>query len=143
MKKEKNEKIVLTTAKKKKAIARVRLSAGLGIIKINGTSLKVFKPIIAGEIISEPLVLAQKILGNDFASNLDIYINAHGGGVMGQAYAARTAIGKALVKWTQNEDLKKLFLEYDRSLIIDDVRKKEPKKYLRKGARAKWIKSYR
>ena len=62
---------------------------------------------------------------------------------MGQAHAARTALGKALIAWTNNEKLKELFLSYDRSIIIDDVRQKEAKKFLRKGARAKGIKSYR
>lgn len=136
-------RIIQTRGRKKTAVARVTLSAGTGIFKINGSAAKILKPPAAVEIVSEPIILAQKCLGNDFASHFNINVNTQGGGIMGQAYAARTAIGKALVEWSQNEELKKYFLEYDRSLVVDDVRKKESKKYLRKGARAKPIKSYR
>lgn len=136
-------RIIQTKGRKKTAVARATLSSGTGIFKMNGSAVSVFKPAAAADIISEPIILAQKCLGNDFASRINIQVNTQGGGIMGQVYAARTAIGKALVEWGQNEDLKKYFLEYDRSLLVDDIRKKESKKYLRKGARAKPIKSYR
>ena len=62
---------------------------------------------------------------------------------MGQAEAARTAIAKGLVEFFKDEDLKRKFLEYDRSLLIPDVRRKEPKKPLGRGARKKRQTSYR
>ena len=139
----KKEKIVLTKGKKKEAIARVRIKEGKGVIRVKGKSIDVYEPKNAKEIMMEPIKIAETILGKDFYSSLDIQVNIKGGGVMGQAYACRTALGKALVEWTQSEDLKKKFSEYDRTLIIDDVRRKEPKKFLRKGARARPIKSYR
>ena len=139
----KKEKVVLTMGRKKKAVARVALRDGVGDIKVNGVPLSIIKPEAAREIMLEPISIAQDVLGKNFEYGINMTVNANGGGVMGQAYAARTAMGKALVRWSGNDNLKKAYLDYDRSLIIDDVRIKEPKKYLRKGARAKPIKSYR
>jgi len=45
--------------------------------------------------------------------------------------------------WTGNEKLKEAYLGYDRSLLVSDMRNKEPKKFDAKGARAKRQKSYR
>ena len=139
----KKGKVVLTMGRKKKAIARVALREGVGDIKVNGVPVSILKPEAAREIMLEPILIAQDVLGKNFEYGINITVNVSGGGIMGQAYAARTAMGKALVKWSDNDNLKKAYLDYDRSLIIDDVRIKESKKYLRKGARAKPIKSYR
>lgn len=139
----KKEKVVLTKGRKKTSMARVRIRNGNASIKINGRNLDIYQPELAKRVIMEPLVIAKEVLGDSFADELDIDVNVSGGGVMGQAYACRTAIGKALVEWSGDEELKKKFVEYDRTLVIDDARLKEPKKYLRKGARAKPIKSYR
>ena len=139
----KKVKIVQTKGKKKRSIARLRVKEGKGSIKINGTPLEIFKPVIFRKIIGEPILIAKEVLGENFLTNIDINISASGGGTSGQAYACRTALGKAFVKWTGSDALKKRYVEYDRSLIIDDVRVKEPKKCLRKGARAKPTKSYR
>ena len=139
----KKEKIVQTKARKKMAIARARIKRGVGEIKVNGVPLPVFKPDVAKDVMLEPIMLAQNVLGTNFEYGLNIAVTVNGGGIMGQAYATRTAIGKALVKWTESEELKKTYLDYDRSLMIDDVRMKEPKKYLKKGARARPTKSFR
>ena len=139
----KKEKIVLTKGKKKTAVARVRIREGKGTIRVNGKLLDALEGKYSREIIREPIKLAEKTLGNKFNEKMDIIINIQGGGAIGQAHAARTALGKALVEWTGNDKLKEEYLKYDRSILIDDVRQKEPKKYLRKGARAKHIKSYR
>jgi small subunit ribosomal protein S9 len=139
----KKEHIVLTSGRKKTAIARVRIKAGNGGIRINGVPLRNISPASAAAIIGEPLELAKGVLGDGFAANLDIDANMRGGGTMGQAYACRTALGKALLQWSESDDLRKAYVDYDRTLIIDDARRREPKKYLRKGARAKPIKSYR
>jgi small subunit ribosomal protein S9 len=139
----KKEKIVQTKARKKTALARARIKEGVGEIKVNGIPLAVHKPEFARDVMLEPIAIAQDVLGKNFEYGLNIVVNVSGGGIMGQAYATRTAIGKALIKWTENDDLKKAYLNYDRSLIIDDIRRKEPKKYLRKGARARPTKSFR
>ena len=139
----KKDKNILTKAFKKMAVARVRLKEGAGSIKINGVPVFLHKPLAAQDIIMEPVILAREVFGLHFEYGLDIDANVAGGGIMGQAYAVRTVVGKALLKWGESEELKKIYHDYDRSLFIDDVRRKEPKKYLRKGARAKPIKSYR
>ena len=137
------EKIVYTKGKKKKAVARIGIRKGKGTIRVNRKLIDTISEQYVKDIILEPIKLAEQILGKNFNETINITINIKGGGTMGQAHAARTALGKALIEWTKNEKLKELFLSYDRSIIIDDVRQKEAKKFLRKGARAKGIKSYR
>jgi small subunit ribosomal protein S9 len=74
---------------------------------------------------------------------LDVDVTVSGGGYMGQAEAARMAIANALLKWTKSSHLRTVFAEYDRTMIVGDSRKKEPKKFGGPGARAKEQKSYR
>lgn len=62
---------------------------------------------------------------------------------MGQAEASRTAIANALLKWTKSSRLRGVFIEYDRTMIVGDPRRKEPKKFGGPGARARSQKSYR
>jgi small subunit ribosomal protein S9 len=62
---------------------------------------------------------------------------------MSQANAVRTAIAKGLVEFTSDPSLKIAFLDHDRSLLVSDSRRKEPKKPLGRGARKKRQKSYR
>lgn len=139
----KKPKIVIRKGKKKTAVSRVRIKEGKGTFRINKKLAENYNPEYSRDIILEPIAIASEILGKNFIENIDISANIKGGGYMSQAHACRTALGKALVEWTGSEDLKKKFLEYDRSLLVSDVRQKESKKFLRKGARAKPIKSYR
>jgi len=139
----KKDRVILTSGRKKTAIARVRVKTGTGGVKINGVPLALVTPNSAAMLIGEPIELAKSVLGDGFAGTLDIDANVNGGGTMGRAYACRTALGKALVEWSESDDLRKLYQTHDRTLMIDDARRREPKKYLRKGARAKPIKSYR
>ena len=76
-------------------------------------------------------------------AKVDIDVSVQGGGVMGQAEATRTAIAKAIVEFFKDETLEKAFKQYDRSLLISDVRRKLPKKPLGRGARKARQKSYR
>jgi small subunit ribosomal protein S9 len=62
---------------------------------------------------------------------------------MGQAEAARMVIAKGLVQWTQDMDLKEIYTQYDRTMLVGDPRRSEPKKYGGPGARARKQKSYR
>ncbi|MEI7827600.1 MAG: 30S ribosomal protein S9, partial [Euryarchaeota archaeon] len=87
----------------------------------------------------EPLMLAPE----ELVGKLDVSIKATGGGIWGQADAARTAIARGLVDWTNDLSLKDLFLKQDRSLLVNDYRQKEPKKFGGRGARARRQKSYR
>ena len=108
-------------------------------MRINGVPLEIYQPELARWKILEPLLLA----GNNIRAKVDIDVNVRGGGIMGQASAARTAIARALVEWTQSQELKELFLKYDRHLLVEDPRQAEPKKPRGRSARAKRQKSYR
>ncbi|MDO8428428.1 MAG: 30S ribosomal protein S9 [Candidatus Diapherotrites archaeon] len=126
-------------AKKKTARARALVKTGKGRISINQKSLTIIEPRYVKMLIEEPLILAPE----DLVSSIDIRVSVMGGGFSGQAGAVRSAIAKALISYTGDEKLRDRFLEYDRTLLVDDVRRKEAKKPLGKGARKKKQKSKR
>ncbi|MFQ5975536.1 MAG: 30S ribosomal protein S9 [Candidatus Hydrothermarchaeales archaeon] len=130
--------LIQTSGKRKTAIARATIRKGKGRIRINKKPLEILEPEAYKMKILEPLILAGKL-----ADMVDIDVNVRGGGVMGQAEATRTAIGRALIQFSNNIELKNKFLEYDRTIIKGDPRRKETKKYGGRGARAKKQKSYR
>jgi small subunit ribosomal protein S9 len=132
------KKIVITSGKRKTAIARATVTKGIGRIRINNTPLEILQPEVARWRMMEPLLIAQK-----HRNSLDIDVNVKGGGVMGQANAVRTAIAKGILEFTRDQLLRETFLNYDRSLLVSDSRRKEPKKPLGRGARKKRQKSYR
>ncbi|HEX7514463.1 MAG TPA: 30S ribosomal protein S9 [archaeon] len=132
------KKTISSSGKRKTSIARASFKEGTGIIRINKKLLDVVEPALVREKIEQPLYLA-----GDLAKRLNISVIIRGGGVMGQADAARTAIARGLIDWTNDLNLKDLFLKQDRSLLVNDYRQKEPKKFGGKGARARRQKSYR
>lgn len=140
--KTKVKKVINEQGKRKTAVARVTIQEGSGSVRINRKPLEVLEPEIVRAKIAEPLVIAAPFLDGGIEA-LDIEVNVRGGGYMGQAEAARTAIARGLVAWTENEGLKEAYLNYDRTLLVSDMRIKEPKKFDAKGARAKRQKSYR
>jgi small subunit ribosomal protein S9 len=86
----------------------------------------------------EPIVLA-----GDFAKKVDIEVTVSGGGIASQADAVRLAIARGLVEYSDGK-FKDTFLNYDRQLLVADVRAKETSKPNSHGkARAKRQKSYR
>lgn len=98
--------------------------------------VKVFEPIL--------------ILGKDKFANLDIRVRVRGGGHTSQIYAIRQAIAKAVVAFYQKYvdevskmEIKEKLLNYDRTLLVADPRRCEPKKFGGPGARARYQKSYR
>ena len=76
-------------------------------------------------------------------NKVEIKVKVKGGGFMGQAEAARIAVARGLLKWTKSKHLQSIFTEYDRTMLAGDPRRKEPKKFGGRGARAKRQKSYR
>ncbi len=132
-------KVLLTSGKRKTAIARATVKAGKGRVRINNIPLEILEPKIAREKIMEPLMHT----GDEVRKQLDIDIKVSGGGFMGQAEATRTAIARALLKWTKSAHLRRVFSGYDRTLIAGDPRRREPKKFGGPGARARDQKSYR
>jgi len=132
-------KIIITSGKRKRAIARATLKQGKGKIRINNTLIDIYQPKLYRLKLREPLILA-----GDIINGIDIDVNVSGGGIASQAEASRLAIARALVEYTKSERLKEKFLKYDRQLLVADVRRKESSKPNRHGkARAKKQKSYR
>jgi len=130
-------KNVHESGKRKMAVARATIKTGTGKVTINKINLDSYQPILARHKILEPVILAKESM-----KTLNIDVKVNGGGVIGQAEAARLAIARALVK--HNAKLKTTFLEYDRQLLVADVRRKEVAKPNSHGkARAKRQKSYR
>ncbi len=132
-------KIIITSGKRKTAVARAILKPGKGRVYINNIPLEFYPIEMARWKIMEPLLLA----GDDIRNQIDISVNVRGGGVMAQADAIRTAVARGLIEWTGSEELKKLFLEYDKTMLSGDPRQTEPKKFARYSARRRWQKSYR
>jgi len=132
-------KVILTSGKKKTAIARAIIRPGKGKIRINKIPLEIFEPELCRWKIMEPVILA----GTEIINQIDINIDVRGGGFMGQTEAVRTALAKAISEWTDKPEIKRKFLEYDRMLLVSDARRKEPKKFGGRGARQRFQKSYR
>ncbi|MBU1197673.1 30S ribosomal protein S9 [Candidatus Micrarchaeota archaeon] len=135
-KKRKKKKSLVTRGKRKEAIARASIQPGSGKIYINGLLLTAHDSPFMREVVSEPL---QFIDHPDF----DVHVNVRGGGFSGQAQAARTAVARAIVQYSKNDSLREQFMTYDRSLLVEDPRRVEPKKFKGPKARARFTKSYR
>ena len=129
---------VLATGKRKTSKARVVVSDGQGRIRVNNVPVHLIEPIMAREKILEPFMLA-----TDYKDRVDISINTAGGGIIGQAEAARMGIAQGLVKFTKSKRLRAKYLEYDRTMLAGDARRKESKKFGGPGARRRKQKSYR
>jgi len=130
-------KTIVTSGKRKRAVARAVLREGKGNIKINRINFDFYEPKIERLRIKEVVMLA-----GDAAKNVDIDVKINGGGFNSQAEAARLAIARAFAKF--DKKLEKTFLDFDRLLLVADVRRKETHKPNRHGkARAKRQKSYR
>lgn len=131
-------KVIVASGKRKSAVARVSITKGKGIVRINGVPVEMHQPNLARVMIMEPLTLA-----GEKSSKVDIDLNVQGGGVMGQAMASRTAIAKGLVQFLEDNELQTMFVKYDRSMLVSDPRRKLPKNPQGRGARKKHQKSYR
>ena len=130
--------VTIASGKRKQAIARAVLRPGKGNLKINGIPISQYKPEMFQLRLQEPIIIA-----GDIAQKVDIQVDIKGGGQSGQAEAARLAIARALVEHSKSEDLKRAYLDYDRHLVVADVRRNEPHKPNKSAPRAKRQKSYR
>ncbi len=128
-----------TSGKKKTAIARATIHEGQGRVRVNSRPVELVEPELARLKMLEPF----RIAGDDLRDDVDIDVTVEGGGVMGQADATRTAIARGLVEHTSDAELRDAFMEFDRSLLVNDVRQSESKKWGGPGARARYQKSYR
>jgi small subunit ribosomal protein S9 len=143
--KKKIAKIVNTSGKRKTAIARATVRKGQGRIRINSEPIEILSPALARRKALEPMQIAEAM---SRMADVDIAVDVVGGGIMGQVDAIRTAIARGLVKYNggaegEDEELRDMYLRFDRSLLVNDPRRKEPKHPMGRGARKKWQKSYR
>jgi small subunit ribosomal protein S9 len=128
-----------TSGKKKTAIARATVHDGEGRVRINARPVELVEPELARLKMLEPFRIASEALRD----GVDVDVRVEGGGVTGQADAVRTAIARGLVDHTGDAELRDAFMEFDRSLLVNDVRQAESKKWGGPGARARYQKSYR
>ncbi|XP_071726198.1 small ribosomal subunit protein uS9-like [Rutidosis leptorrhynchoides] len=132
--------------RKKTAVAVTHCKAGRGLIKINGVPIEHVQPEILRYKAFEPILL----LGRHKFAGVDMRIRVKGGGHTSQIYAIRQSISKALVAYyqkfvdeEQKKEIKDILVRYDRTLLVADPRRCEPKKFGGRGARARFQKSYR
>jgi len=130
---------IITSGKRKRAVARAITTAGNGKITINGKPYETLQFFDRLKI-EEPIRIAKGILGE---LKFNIVATARGGGEKGQIEAARVAISRAIIAFTGNKDVEKAFLDYDRNLLVADVRRKEAYKPGDSKARRKRQTSYR
>jgi small subunit ribosomal protein S16e len=106
--------------------------AGKGLVKVNGKPLNLVQPEILRFKVYEPLL----IVGLDKFAGVDIRVRVTGGGHTSQIYAIRQAIAKSIVAYYQKfvdehskNQLKQALVQYDRTLLVADNRRCEPKKF--------------
>ncbi len=119
----------LATGRRKRSVARVILRPGEGKLSVNGGAFEGYFPTPALRVeVQQPLVATET------AGKFDVLINARGGGIHGQAGAARLGIARALV--TFNPELRSRLRQG--GFLTRDPRAKERKKYGQKGARKRF-----
>lgn len=130
----------------KNSVAVAYVKRGKGEIRLNGAPIELIQPETMRWKIMEPILL----LGKDRFSTVDIRLRVKGGGRVSQIYALRQAIAKGMTAFYQKyvdeqskNEIKNILISYDRSLLVADPRRCEPKKFGGRGARARIQKSYR
>jgi small subunit ribosomal protein S9 len=131
-------RVVVSTGKRKTSLAKATIKNGSGRIRINGRPLEIHQPEVAKMRIMEPLVL----FGEGW-KKFDIRVRVRGGGVMSQADAVRMSIATGLFRMSQDYEARSRMLEHDRTMLVGDPRRTEPKKFGGPSARSRYQKSYR
>ncbi|KAK3102814.1 hypothetical protein FSP39_014093 [Pinctada imbricata] len=136
----------ISNNQRKTATAVAHCKRGNGLIKVNGRPLDNIEPHILRYKLQEPILL----LGKEKFAGVDIKVRVRGGGHVAQVYAIRQAISKSLVAYYQKyvdeaskKEIKDILISYDRTLLVADPRRCEPKKFGGPGPRARYQKSYR
>jgi len=131
-------RVVVTTGKRKTSLAKATIKNGSGRVRINGQPLEILQPDVAKMRIMEPLI----IFGEGW-KRYDIKVRVRGGGFMSQADAIRMAIATGLINMSQNFEARSKMVEHDRTMLVGDPRRTEPKKFGGPSARSRYQKSYR
>ena len=129
-------KTFIGTGRRKRSVARVRMTSGKGKITINGRDVNEYLPF-------KTLVmdLTQPLEVTKTRDKFDIDVTVNGGGFSGQTGAIRLGITRALLQYDQNTDassdssFRKILKAA--GFVTRDARIKERKKYgLKKARRA-------
>jgi small subunit ribosomal protein S9 len=145
-------KVELYPGQRKSSRAVATIAKGSGKVRINNTPAELMAPDVAKELVLTPLTLVSEL-----RNRVDIDVQVHGGGFMGQAFASAVAISRALTgqekggkdprehPFTKSvrEEIRRKITEHDRHLLSGDSRQTESKKFGGPGARRRKQKSYR
>ncbi len=123
------QNVIWATGRRKKSVARVRLIAGKGEIRVNKKPLDEYfdRPTLR-------LLVRQPLKTTNLLEKFEVIANVKGGGKSGQAGALRHGISRALASTGQET---KTMLKR-RGFLTRDPRVKERKKYGQKGARKRF-----
>jgi small subunit ribosomal protein S9 len=119
----------LGTGRRKESVARIFLRPGKGDFTVNGRTFESYFPTEAARA-----SVRQPLLATETVDKFDILMLVDGGGISGQAGAARHGIARALCEFNLElrPRLKKL------GFLTRDPRCHERKKYGQKGARKRF-----
>jgi small subunit ribosomal protein S9 len=145
-------KVELYPGQRKSSKAVATIAKGSGKVRINNMPAELMAPDVAKELVLTPLTLVSEL-----RNRVDIDVQVHGGGFMGQAFASAVAISRALTgqekggkdprehPFTKSvrEEIRRKITEYDRHLLSGDSRQTESKKFGGPSARRRKQKSYR
>ena len=121
--------VVNTVGRRKAAVARVYVKPGKGNITINRRPLETYFPLeIFQYVVKQPLLVLES------TESYDININLKGGGIHGQAEAARLGITRALMEI--NPESRPILKKH--GFVTRDPRVVERKKPGQPGARKKF-----
>lgn len=117
------------TGRRKTSVARVRIAPGSGKIQVNGRTLNEhFTNERDRKAIFGPLEVTNT------GGKLDMWVNANGGGLTGQAGAIILGLGRALAKYDSTLEV----ALRNSGFLTRDSRMKERKKYGQRGARRRF-----
>ena len=114
------------TGRRKRSVARVYITPGKGIIKVNG---ELFKDYLCRDTLAT--IVMQPLVAVEGEKAFDIEINVLGGGLTGQAGAIRLGISRALIN--VNSEYRAILKQ--KGYLTRDSRKVERKKPGQPGAR--------
>ncbi len=122
------ESVYTAIGRRKRSVARIKLTSGKGKITVNGTDVNEYMPHETLVIdLKQPLVLTETL------NKVDVDATVTGGGFSGQTGAIRLGIARALMEY--NPELRATLKSA--GMITRDARSKERKKYgLKKARRA-------
>ena len=112
--------VYIAVGRRKKSVARVRMSPGSGKVSVNGKEfLDYFKRETLLMDIRQPLEITEN------ANSFDFDIRVSGGGLSGQAGATRLGIARALLRYSEDY---RISLKQN-GFLTRDPRETERKKY--------------